>query len=54
VRAQITPVGQPPYFVLIDRVLRDEGASYHYLPLRRLFTQYFSLSSPCACSVRTS
>jgi uridine phosphorylase len=23
---------QPPYFVLIDRALRDEGTSYHYLP----------------------
>lgn len=22
----------PPYFVLIERALRDEGASYHYLP----------------------
>lgn len=29
---QITPVGQPPYFVLIDRALRDEGTSYHYIP----------------------
>jgi len=29
---QITPVGRPPYFVLIDRALRDEGTSYHYLP----------------------
>jgi uridine phosphorylase len=29
---QIIPVGQPPYFVLIDRALRDEGTSYHYLP----------------------
>ena len=29
---QITPVGQPPYFVLIDQALRDEGTSYHYLP----------------------
>jgi uridine phosphorylase len=29
---QITPVGQTPYFVLIDRALRDEGTSYHYLP----------------------
>ena len=29
---QITPAGQPPYFVLIDRALRDEGTSYHYLP----------------------
>lgn len=29
---QITPKGEPPYFVLIERALRDEGTSYHYLP----------------------
>ena len=34
---QITPPlqhdgGAPPYFVVIDRALRDEGTSYHYLP----------------------
>lgn len=29
---QIVPAGTPPYFVLIDRALRDEGTSYHYLP----------------------
>jgi uridine phosphorylase len=29
---QIVPVGAPPYFVLIERALRDEGTSYHYLP----------------------
>jgi uridine phosphorylase len=29
---QITPQGAPPYFILIDRALRDEGTSYHYLP----------------------
>ena len=29
---QIAPVGPPPYFVLIDRALRDEGTSQHYLP----------------------
>jgi uridine phosphorylase len=27
---QITPAGNPPYFVVIDRALRDEGTSYHY------------------------
>ena len=32
---QITPLGQPPYFVLIERALRDEGTSYHYLPPAR-------------------
>lgn len=29
---QIAPVEAPPYFILIDRALRDEGTSYHYLP----------------------
>ena len=29
---QITPIGPPPYFVVIERALRDEGASYHYAP----------------------
>jgi uridine phosphorylase len=29
---QIVRQGPPPYFVLIDRALRDEGTSYHYLP----------------------
>jgi len=29
---QIALAGQPPYFLLIDRALRDEGTSYHYLP----------------------
>src|SRR6202047_939566 len=29
---QIVPAGRPPYFVVIDRSLRDEGTSYHYAP----------------------
>lgn len=29
---QITSQGAPPYFIVIDRALRDEGTSYHYLP----------------------
>jgi uridine phosphorylase len=29
---QILPVQAPPYFIIIDRALRDEGTSYHYLP----------------------
>ena len=28
---QLLPHGAPPYFILIDRALRDEGTSYHYL-----------------------
>lgn len=27
---QIAPAGDPPYFVVIDKALRDEGTSYHY------------------------
>lgn len=29
---QIVEAGQTPYFVLINRALRDEGTSYHYTP----------------------
>ncbi len=29
---QILPAGPPPYFVLIDQALRDDGTSAHYLP----------------------
>lgn len=29
---QILPVATPPYFVLIERALRDEGTSLHYQP----------------------
>ena len=29
---QIVRVSAPPYFVLIEKALRDEGTSYHYLP----------------------
>lgn len=29
---QIARIADPPYFVLIEKALRDEGTSYHYLP----------------------
>jgi uridine phosphorylase len=29
---QIVAITDPPYFVLIEKALRDEGTSYHYLP----------------------
>ena len=29
---QIVELAEPPYFVLIEKALRDEGTSYHYLP----------------------
>src|SRR5215813_3236485 len=27
---QIVAAGDPPYFVIVERALRDEGTSYHY------------------------
>lgn len=29
---QLVELRPPPYFVLIERAMRDEGTSYHYLP----------------------
>jgi len=29
---QLRPVADPPYFVLVDRALRDEGTSGHHVP----------------------
>ncbi|SRR6266849_517418 len=29
---QILPLSPPPYVILIDKALRDEGTSYHYVP----------------------
>ena len=29
---QVSPAGPPPYFILIEHALRDEGTSYHYAP----------------------
>lgn len=57
---QIVGQGPPPYFVLIDRALRDEGTSYHYLPpsdyaylqpaLRQRFAgQFGALPVPVYC-----
>ena len=28
---QLLPIQTPPYFILIERALRDEGTSYHYV-----------------------
>ena len=29
---QIVPLQTPPYFIVVNRALRDEGTSYHYMP----------------------
>ena len=39
---QIVPQGEPPYFVLIEEALRDEGTSHHY----RSPSSYAALGSP--------
>lgn len=57
---QLVPLGPPPYFVLIEKALRDEGTSYHYLPpsefsaadellLDRLTRAFDGLSVPVKC-----
>lgn len=38
---QLVELRQPPYFILIEKALRDEGTSYHYLP-----PSEFSSASP--------
>jgi uridine phosphorylase len=32
---QIADDGPPPYYILVERALRDEGTSHHYLPATR-------------------
>lgn len=36
---QIKRLREPPYFILIERALRDEGTSYHYLPADRDYAE---------------
>ncbi len=40
---QVISMGQPPYVVLIEKALRDEGTSYHYLPPSRYSYLHHSL-----------
>lgn len=57
---QIRPLGTPPYVVLLERALRDEGTSHHYLPPSRyshlnpalreqLLTRWDSTEVPLYC-----
>jgi uridine phosphorylase len=50
---QITPAGPPPYFVVIDRALRDEGTSYHYAPPAEFAEANPELVSAAAAAVST-
>jgi uridine phosphorylase len=47
---QIVPKSDPPYFVLVERALRDEGTSHHYEPPGR----YATLSSELRERVETA
>jgi uridine phosphorylase len=49
---QITASGPTPYFVLIDRALRDEGTSYHYLPPADFAAAPEQLAGACAAALR--
>jgi uridine phosphorylase len=44
----------PPFFVLIDRALRDEGTSHHYLPLSRYAEADAALSDAVARGLATT
>ncbi len=49
---QITPTRTPPYFVLIERALRDEGTSHHYLPPARYVSLLPTLREHCEMGLR--
>lgn len=49
---QIVPAAKAPYFILIERALRDEGTSYHYLPPARYVTADPALVKPVAAALR--
>jgi uridine phosphorylase len=51
---QITPVANPPYFVIIDRALRDEGTSYHYAPPAEFAEADRNLIAHAAAAVKAS
>lgn len=46
---QLVELRPPPYFILIDKALRDEGTSYHYLPASE-----FSFAAPDLIQAMTS
>jgi len=50
---QIVPKDDPPYFVLIERALRDEGTSHHYRPTSRYATLGAELGAPVEKACKT-
>jgi uridine phosphorylase len=51
---QIVPKDDPPYFVLIERALRDEGTSHHYTPPDRYATLDDELQERVATACRST
>jgi uridine phosphorylase len=51
---QIRPSGPPPYFVIIDRALRDEGTSYHYASPEEFASGDASLVELASAALRLS
>lgn len=51
---QIIEIGRPPYVIAIDRALRDEGTSYHYLPPDDFATADTGLIVRVEAAVRTA
>jgi len=51
---QIVPAGPTPYFVIIDRALRDEGTSYHYAAVSEYGEAYPALVALADNAVKTA
>jgi len=51
---QIVAAGAAPYFVVIDRALRDEGTSYHYAPPAEFAVADAALVNLAVSALRTS
>jgi uridine phosphorylase len=50
---RIVPKDDPPYFVLVERALRDEGTSHHYRTTSRYATLDEDLSAPVERACKT-
>jgi uridine phosphorylase len=50
---QIVPVREPPYFVLIEKALRDEGTSHHYLPPARYAEALSEVKTRAAAALKS-
>src|SRR6185503_11237992 len=51
---QIVPAGPTPYFVVIDRALRDKGTSYHYAEPSEYGEAYAELVATAVNALKTA